>query len=96
MTKVYGCSDDLLEIDPAPYPADEIGYFDSDVFVRFSDNTLIKASYGKNGKGIWCITVLEKGTVKQALTECDDEDAKIYSDIFEIDADYVWHEVKEI
>lgn len=95
MTKVYGCSDDLLEIEGAPYPAGEIDCFDSNVFVRFSDGTMIKAYYEKDDKAIWGIEILEKGDAEQTLTECNDEDAEIYSDIFEIDADYVWHEVKE-
>lgn len=47
MIKVYGCSDDNLELDGAPYPADEIGCFDSTVEVRFSDGTRIKAGYPK-------------------------------------------------
>lgn len=95
MTKVYGYSDDNLVIEGAPYPADEIGCFDSTVEVRFSDGTRIEAGYPKDNKAIWRINVLEKGNAPQSLTKCDDEDAEIYSDIFEIDADYVWHEVKE-
>lgn len=87
MTKVYGCSDDLVEIEPV----DEIDCFDCDVYIRFSDNTLIKVYYEKNNIGIWGIEVLEKGTAKQTLTECNDKDAEIYSDVFEIDADYIWH-----
>lgn len=93
MIKVYGQSDDLLILDGAPYPADEIGCFDSTVTVRFSDGTLIEAGYPKNDKAVWWIEVLEKGNAPQTLTECEDEDAEIYSDIFRIDADYVWHEV---
>lgn len=95
MLKVYGYSDDNLVIDGAPYPADEIDCFDSTVKVKFADGTLIEAGYEKDNKAIWWIKVLEKGTALQRLTECDDEDAEIYSDILEIDADYVWHEVKQ-
>ena len=95
MTKVYGYSDDILVIEGAPYPADEVGCYDSTVEVRFSDGTLIKAGYPKDNKAIWWIKVLEKGTAPQTLTECNDEDVEIYSDIFEIDADYSWHEVKD-
>jgi hypothetical protein len=91
MTKVYGYSDDNLVIEGAPYPADEIGCFDCEVKVRFSDGTLIKAQYGKDNKGIWGIEVIEKGTAAQKLIECFDEDAELYSDVFEIDADYVSH-----
>lgn len=96
MIEVYGQSDDILVMDGVPYPADEIGCYDSTVQVRFSDGTLIEAGYPKKMAAVWWIKVLEKGTAKQTLTECDDEDAEIYSDIFEIDADYVWHEVKAV
>ena len=91
MIKVYGYSDDNVDVDGAPYPADEIDCYDSKVQIRFSDGTLIEIEYGKNGLAIWKITILEKGMAKQILTECNDENADIYSDIFEIDADYVWH-----
>ena len=93
MIKVYGYSDDNLVLDGAPYPADEIGCFDSTVDVRFSDGTKIKAGYPKNNIGVWWIKVLEKGTAPQTLTECDNEDAEIYSDVFEIAADYLGHDV---
>ena len=96
MLKIYGYSDDILVIDGAPYPADEIGCFDKKVQVRFSDGTLIEAGYPKEGKAIWWIKVLEKGNAPQTLMECEDEEAEVYSDTFEIDADYVWHEVKSL
>lgn len=96
MTKVYGQSDDNLIIEGAPYPADEIGCYNSTVTVRFSDGTLIRAGYPKDNSAVWWIEVLNKGTAPQTLTPCFDENAEIYSDIFEIDADYVWHEVTEV
>lgn len=93
MIKVYGYSDDNVVIEGAPYPADEIGCFNGAVRIRFSDETLIEVEYEKNDLAIWGIKVLERGTAPQTLTECNDEDADIYSDIFKIDAAYVWHEV---
>ena len=91
MIKVYGYSDDNLVIDE-----DEIGCFNQTVEVRFSDGTVIQAGYPKKNKAIWYINVLKKGIAKQILTMCDDENADVYSDIFEIDADYVSHELKHI
>ena len=50
MVKVYGASDDLVEIE-------------------------------------------KQGTAEHKLTICDDEDARIYSDIFEIDSEIKSHSV---
>ena len=87
MITVYGCGDDNLVLNNASYPYDEIGCYDTEVKVWFKDGTIIKCGYGKQGKGIWWIKVVEKGTAEQKLDICDDEDADIYSDIFEIDSE---------
>lgn len=93
MLKIYGCSDDLVEIEGAKYPDDEIGCFNSKVKIWFTDGTVIEVGYCKPGMGVWFINILEKGTAEQTLTICEDEDAEVYSDIFEIDAEIVKHEV---
>ena len=95
MTKVYGYSDDLLVIEGAPYPSDEIGCFDATVEVTFTDGTVIKAQYPKKDKAIWKIEVLKKGTASQNLVICEDEDAEIYSDVFTIDAEYKSHKRRD-
>ena len=95
MVKVYGCSDDLVEIEGSTYKEDEIGCYDRDVLLYFVDGTVIRAHYGKPGLGVWKITVQERGSAPQILTECEDEDADIYSDIFEISAEIRKHEVVE-
>ena len=84
MIKVYGCSDDLVEIE-GNYE-DEIVCYDRNVRIVFRDGTKILVGYGKPGLGVWWIKVEKQGTAKQALTICEDEDAEIYSDIFEIDS----------
>lgn len=91
MIRVYGYSDDNLVLDGAPYPADEIDCFEQDVIVDFDDGTQIRAGYSKPNLDVWYIKVEKQGTAKQELTECFDEDAELYSDIFEIDAKYVKH-----
>lgn len=91
MIRVYGYSDDNLVLDGAPYPADEIDCFDQDVIVDFDDGTQIRAGYSKPNLGVWYIKVEKKGTATQKLTECFDEDAELYSDVLEIDANYVKH-----
>lgn len=93
MVKIYGASDDLCEIEGGSYKEDEIGCYDQDVRLRFTDGTVIRVGYPKADAAIWWIEVEKKGTAEQSLTVCNDEDARIYSDIFEIDAEVKSHSV---
>ena len=43
MIKIYGCSDDLVEICGSVYKEDEIGCFDHDVRIRFEIDAEIKS-----------------------------------------------------
>ena len=93
MVKVYGASDDLVEIENSQYKEDEIGCYDHDVRIRFLDGTVIRVGYPKDGLAIWWVEIEKKGAAEQKLTICDDEDARIYSDIFEIDSEIKSHSV---
>ena len=88
MIKVFGCSDDLLEFE-GDY-CEEVDCFDEIADVGFTDGTVIRAEYGKNGKAIWKIEVLAAGTMPYSLQECEDEDATPYSDVFITEADFSW------
>ncbi len=52
MVKVYGCSDDLVEIEGSAYKEDEIGCFQSDVRIRFVDGTVIRVGYSKENLAV--------------------------------------------
>ena len=93
MVKVYGASDDLVEIENSQYKEDEIGCYDHDVRIRFLDGTVIRVGYPKDGLAIWWVEIEKQGTAEHNLTICDDEDARIYSDIFEIDSEIKSHSV---
>ena len=93
MAKVYGASDDLVEIENSTYKEDEIGCYESDVRIRFLDGTVIRVGYPKDGLAIWWIEVEKQGTAEHRLTICEDEDARIYSDVFEIDSEIKSHRV---
>ena len=93
MVKVYGASDDLVEIENSKYKEDEIGCYDHDVRIRFFDGTVIRVGYPKDGLAIWWVEIEKQGTAEQKLTICDDEDARIYSDIFDIDSEIKSHSV---
>lgn len=93
MLKVYGCSDDLVEIEGAEYPNDEIGCFERDVKIKFTDGTEIKVGYSKPDLAIWWIRVEKRGTANQTMMRCWDEDAFPYSDILTIDSELLSVEV---
>lgn len=89
MIKVYGCSDDLVEVEGAPYPYDEIGCFERNVRIWFSDGTEILVGYPKEEGAIWWINRIKQGDADQAMLFCHDEDAEPYSDILWIDSEFV-------
>ena len=61
--------------------------------IRFFDGTVIRVGYPKDGLAIWWVEIEKQGTAEQKMTICDDEDARIYSDIFEIDSEIKSHSV---
>ena len=91
MIKIYCSSDDLVEIENSAYEEDEIGCYNKDVQIRFVDGTTIRVGYSKPELAVWYIVVEKQGTAKHTLTICDDEEAEIYSDIFEIDSEIKDH-----
>ena len=95
MIRIYGASDDLVEIEDSEYQENEIGCYEAKVRIWFEDGTVILVSYGKDCGAIWEILVEKDGPSKHEVILCYDEDADIYSDIFEIDSEIVRHEVIE-
>lgn len=89
MAKVYGYSDDIVCIEHLEGGCTEIDCYDQIVVIQFDDNTTIRCGYGKESGGIWWIKVTQKGTAYHELRVCEDEDAEVYSDILEIDAEAV-------
>jgi hypothetical protein len=89
--KVYGASDDLVEIEGSEYKEDEIGCFEHDVRITFADGTVIRVGYPKDGMAVWWIKKEIQGPANQRLIICNDEDADIYSDIFYIESDVIAH-----
>lgn len=84
MIQVFGRSDDLIEIKGDIIG--EIGAYGTDddesgVLIIFSDGTLLEVKYGKNDEAIWEVKVIKIGSLFDRIEPCDNEDAKIYSDI---------------
>lgn len=96
MAKVFGYSDDVVEIEHLEGGCTEVDCYDRDVQIHFEDGTVITIGYGKEGKGIWWIRVDQTGTACHELTICNDEDAAIYSDILEIEAEVAHWELVDI
>lgn len=83
-TKVYGASDDLIEFEGELY--DEGGCFGTDdddhgVSVFFSDGTVLELKYGKMGRGIWGITLINQGVLFDHITYCVNDEENPSSDV---------------
>mgnify|MGYP003320099785 CR=1 FL=1 len=97
---IYGYSDDTVVIENGSYKDDEIGCYNSDVVLDFTDGTRISIQYGialgranKDLDGIWKIFVLKEGTAPHELKTCSGTNDKDYSDVFKIRADVIRHSV---
>ena len=91
MAKVYGYSDDIVVIEHLEGGCTEIDCSESDVVITFEDGTDILVGYGKEDKAIWWIKIATNGSAYCDLIPCDDENAEIYSDVFEIEAEvFLW------
>ncbi len=79
-TRIYGASDDLVEIEGDV--SGEVDCYDADVLLACSDGTAILAHYGKPARvGVWCLTVLREGDLYEGIDLCTSEDADPYSDV---------------
>lgn len=95
MVKVYGSSDDLVEIEGSIYDEDEIGCYGQDVIIKFCDGTVIRVGYSKKDMAVWFIDIEKSGEAYKEIHFCNDENSDIYSDIFEIDEEIVSHYLVE-
>lgn len=91
MLKIYGASDDLVEIEGSKYKDDEIGCYNQDVIIDFTDGTQILVGYSKPGLGVWYIQMRKTGKAEYHLSICQNEDAYPYSDVLEIDSEIKSH-----
>jgi hypothetical protein len=90
-TKIYGCSDDLIEIE-GPNLNEEFGAYSRDdekFYLSFSDGTLLLVQYGD--RGIWRFTVYAKGTEFKEVIPCPiSEDDDPYTDTVLMGDDLKW------
>lgn len=82
MTKIYGASDDLIELEGDIY--DEVDVLslskdvDKPIILTFDDNTKVRITYNNNG--IWKIKPLVVGHLFDKIDECLEESDDRYSD----------------
>ena len=78
-TKVYGASDDLVEVDGDVHGEVNV----DDCLLIFSDGTLLHIMWGgpKRALGIWKITVIHRGTLLKEIAPCEVETDDNYSDV---------------
>lgn len=95
MVKVYGFSDDLVEIEGSSYSKTEIDCWSRGVRFKFTDGTVITIRFEnflnkENSPSVWKITVKTVGSAHMSLFKCNPiNNSKLYSDVFEIDAEIV-------
>ena len=96
MVKIYGASDDLVEIEGSNYAEDEIGCFEKDVLITFVDGTVIRIGYPRERYGTWWIIVEEYGSNPVFHQTIVTEESELgYSDIFETENEIKSHKVVE-
>jgi len=78
MTKIWGTSDDLIEVDGDV--RGEVNCYDKEVLLICSDGTLLGIKYGKMEMGIWQVNVIQKGALLEKVIQCTSEDDEVYSD----------------
>ncbi len=85
--KIYGASDDLIEIDGDI--REEFNHYNEDepFYLAFSDGTALSINY--NNDGFWRINRLATGSAEYSKHEGEDEDND-YSDIVSLKGDIKW------
>lgn len=97
--KIYGASDDLVEIDGKVPGCDEHGFYQSASdpkdrmgYIATSDGSVLTIGYAVDGTGCWRVAVERLGTaIVRRIQEGDDDaetavdaDAPAYSDVVEL------------
>ena len=92
MIKIYGASDDLIELEGDVTVTEEFpftGKGEGGDLLALSNGTVLRIDYAN--PGVWRITPVIHGVGRFVLTQCPEDDGNNYSDIAEIhDADITW------
>lgn len=77
MLRIYGASDDLIEIEGDDN--DEIGAYDTTKYLHFDTGHILKVWYPDDG--IWKVEMVRGGRGPCEIVTCNDPDADPYSDV---------------
>lgn len=95
MIKVYGSSDDLIEVtirkNGGKLIEEEYDSYDKDSLFRFDDGTKLRMTYQH---GTWRAKIEETGTARVAIEPLIEND-DWYSDLFTIETDVIQARWKE-
>ena len=90
MVKVYGSSDDLIEVEGDV--SEEFNHYSGDDaeprFLAFSDGTVLRIAYEKDG--CWRSSPVAKGSAVYAHEPAIDSEGDNYSDVATLDGDVRW------
>lgn len=95
MSKIYGYSDDIVCIEHIEGGCTEIDCYGKDVLLNFDDGTVARIGYPKANLSVWWAEIEEEGYAYTKLRVCEDEEASIYSDVLEVDAELESYSVVE-
>lgn len=94
MIKVYGASDDLIEVEgdvseefPALREFDNGSYEDGG-YLAFSDGTILRVEYAESG--VWRIHPVRVEGATLTITQAPEDDEDNYSDVAVIDTAIRW------
>jgi hypothetical protein len=88
---IYGASDDLIEIEPTDFPAEEfnVNCDDEDLTLAVSDGTLLRVRYDRDG--IWRFTPVVVGSASIDIWTCPaDHDTKYTDRVTLVGDDLRW------
>lgn len=84
VVKVYGASDDLVEVEGGAL-TDEFGAYDRAVYLHFNEGTVLRVEYKRDG--VWHIERVKTGTAEYSHKPAPQGNEDDYSDQVELRGD---------
>lgn len=92
--KIYGASDDLVEVEGDVNGCNEYGSFDKATYIHLSTGDVFKAEY--TDEGVWKVDRFRNGKKKLSIAKephADGDDPDPYTDTVTITGDIKWVDV---